>query len=300
MNADSSIVTKKQQGVFLADLRKYVKKIGERYVENYREMRKQERLNANARQTKGEVSAAAQAKADALIKLHEKLDTGVNQCARTLLPFAPAQRILSFPRRLCEALGELPPPLPQEEETEKRLSSIQLILPQVDTGADGGGVYESEDERLFYESLIDLRNLVPMLVPERPVERPGATATDGSSSTGNVEDDQGFDSDKPLANSLRLEEAKSTASSASAPASSACALSSWSPVNRRCSPFLFCPNIARSASASKTFSESFLMRSPATSSISLPSTFATSTTAPANIVLFAYAFCSALCSRRDS
>lgn len=105
----------------------------------------QARRNAEAYVKSGEVFEDRQANYEKLLKAQEKL--------------------LGDAQILCDALGDQEMPDLKEKETQDSVGASGIGL--VKTGeylrgqADGAGIWEDDEERRFYENLIDLQDRVP-------------------------------------------------------------------------------------------------------------------------------------------
>lgn len=139
------------------ELRKRFKNVLDRYLEDVKlhaikdqkSMTAQGRRNAEAYVKSGEVFEDRQSNYDKLLKAQEKL-------------IANAQI-------LCDALGSDMPDL-KEKDAADTVGAGGIGL--VKTGeylrgqAEGAGIWEDEDERRFYENLIDLKDRVPAILLE--------------------------------------------------------------------------------------------------------------------------------------
>lgn len=157
------------------DLQQRFKNILDRYLEDVKAhaikdqklMTAQGRRNAEAYVKSGEVFEDRQANYDKLLKAQEKL-------------IANAQI-------LCDALGSDMPDLKEKDAADTAgAGGIGLVK----TGeylrgqAEGAGIWDDEDERRFYENLIDLKDRVPAILLEDGKKK----KTDGDEQVGRRND----------------------------------------------------------------------------------------------------------------
>ena len=166
-----------------SELRQRFKNILDRYLEDVKvhvvrdqkSMTAQGRRNAEAYVKSGEVFEDRQANYDKLLKAQEKL-------------IANAQI-------LCDALGSEMPDLKEKNAPDAvGPSGIGLVK----TGeylrgqAEGAGIWEDEEERRFYENLIDLKDRVPAILLEDSKKK---KTTDGDEQVGRRVDGAPTDGD---------------------------------------------------------------------------------------------------------
>ena len=182
---ESPLVSEKLQTRFRNVLVRYLEDLKSHVVRDQKALNSQSHRNAEAYVKSGEVFEDRQANFEKQAKNQEKL-------------IANAQT-------LCDVLGEEMPDL-AEKDTADAIAVTGIGL--VKTGdylkghGDGSGVWEDEDERRFYENLVDLKGKVPAVLledgtrkkksntddqmPKRPASAGGEGGTVGTG-TGAVE-----------------------------------------------------------------------------------------------------------------
>ena len=134
-------------------LERYLNDVKNHIVKNQKSIGAQSRRNAEAYVKSGEVFEDRQANFERQCKAQEKL-------------IANAQI-------LCDVLGSEMPDLKEEETAEPSSGAIGMVK----TGeylrghGDGGGIWEDDEERRFYENLIDLKDRVPPILLEEPKKK---------------------------------------------------------------------------------------------------------------------------------
>ena len=134
-------------------LEKYLDDVKSHMVKDQKSISAQSRRNAEAYVKSGEVFEDRQANFDRQCKAQEKM-------------IANAQT-------LCDVLGSDMPDLKEEESVEPSGGSIGMVK----TGeylrgqGEGNGIWEDEDERRFYENLVDLIDRVPRILLEEPKKK---------------------------------------------------------------------------------------------------------------------------------
>ena len=81
LNADDSIIGKKQQEAITQYLRAYTNTISAKYLEEYHALKRVERENHNMQHVRGDLTEEAKAAYDRALKLFEKLSNGLQRCA---------------------------------------------------------------------------------------------------------------------------------------------------------------------------------------------------------------------------
>ena len=154
MAIDPPIISLELQERFRNVLDRYVEEVKVHLVKDQKALTAQSRRNAEVYVKSGEVFEDRQASYDKQLKAQEKL-------------IANAQI-------LCDALGSDMPELKEKDTTDSTgTTGIGLIK----TGeylrgqGDGAGIWEDEEERRFYENLIDLRDRVPGVLLEEPKKK---------------------------------------------------------------------------------------------------------------------------------
>lgn len=166
----------KLQTRFKNILIKYLEDVKSHIILDQKALNNQDRRNAEAYVKSGEVFEDRQANFEKQTRNQEKL-------------IASAQT-------LCDVLGEEMPDLSEKERADVvAVSGIGLVK----TGdylkgqGEGSGIWEDEDERRFYENLVDLKGRVPAVLledgtkkkkvqtDEQIPKRPGSTNGEGTS-----------------------------------------------------------------------------------------------------------------------
>uniref|UniRef100_A0A061R4F1 Regulator of nonsense transcripts 2 n=1 Tax=Tetraselmis sp. GSL018 TaxID=582737 RepID=A0A061R4F1_9CHLO len=138
-------------------------------VAEHRRLLKQEKENANMLSTKGELSEEAASAYEKLRKEYDALHRNVST--------------------LAESLDREMPELKAEEDTPQEGAAQEAgtigVLSGKATEAEGSQVFDDEDTRAFYESLPDLRSLVPaVLLQDADQEGAAAAASEGKAGGG--------------------------------------------------------------------------------------------------------------------
>lgn len=146
---ESPLVSQKLQTRFKNVLIKYLQDVKSHIVRDQKALNIQSRRNAEAYVKSGEVFEDRQANFEKQAKNQEKL-------------IANAQT-------LCDVLGEEMPDLTEKEQADvATVTGIGLVK----TGeylkgqGDGSGIWEEDEERRFYENLVDLKGRVPPVLLE--------------------------------------------------------------------------------------------------------------------------------------
>jgi regulator of nonsense transcripts 2 len=143
------LVSEKMQIRFQNVLIKYLEDVKSHVVRDQKALNAQNRRNAEAYVRSGEVFEDRQANFEKQTRNQEKL--------------------IANTQTLCEVLGEEMPDLTEKEPADvTAVTGIGLVK----TGdylkgqGDGSGIWEDEDERRFYENLVDLKGRVPAVLLE--------------------------------------------------------------------------------------------------------------------------------------
>ena len=146
---DSMLVSEKLQARFKNVLNRYFEDVKNHMKRDQRALNAQNRRNAEAYVKSGEIFEDRQANFEKQSKAQEKL--------------------ISNAQVLCDALGADMPDLTEKDSADAAGSaSIGLVK----TGeylrgqGDGAGIWEDEDERRFYENIVDLKGRVPSILLE--------------------------------------------------------------------------------------------------------------------------------------
>ena len=146
---DPPLVPEKAQSRFRSILNRYLEDVKAHVVRDQRALINQSRRNAEAYVKSGEIFEDRQANFEKQTKSLEKL------VANTQV--------------LCEALGAEMPALAEQETTDANSSGgIGLVktAEYLRGQGDGAGIWEDEEERRFYENLMDLKGKVPAVLLE--------------------------------------------------------------------------------------------------------------------------------------
>ena len=148
------LVSPELQQRFKNVLDQYLQNVKIRIVKEQEAIGSQKRRNAEVYVKSGEVFEDRQSNFDKQLKAQEKL--------------------IANGQLLCDALGSEMPDLKEKDAPDvPGFSGIGLVK----TGeylrghGDGIGIWEDEDERRFYESLIDLKDRVPSILLEEPKKK---------------------------------------------------------------------------------------------------------------------------------
>lgn len=144
---DSPLVAEKLQIRFKNILTRYLEDVKSHVVRDQMALNSQSRRNAEAYVKSGEVFEDRQANFEKQAKAQDKLTANA--------------------QILCDVLGEEMPDLKEKETADTTaVSGIGLVK----TGeylkgqSDGSGIWEDEDERRFYENLVNLKGRVPAVL----------------------------------------------------------------------------------------------------------------------------------------
>ena len=158
-------------------LTRYLEDVKTHVVRDQQSLATQSRRNAEAYVKSGEIFEDRQANFEKQSKAQEKL--------------------VANTKVLCDALGVEMPDLVEKDVTEASAAgSIGLVK----TGeylrgqGDGAGIWEDEEERRFYENLMDLKGRVPAILLE-----------DGKKKKGEADDAPGKKSEAPTTNGVKAE-----------------------------------------------------------------------------------------------
>lgn len=146
---DLPLTPEKTQNRFKAILNRYLEDVKAHVVRDQRALTAQSRRNAEAYVKSGEIFEDRQANFD--------------KQSRTL------EKLVSNTQVLCEALGAEMPPLAEQETADQASSGgIGLVktAEYLRGQGEGAGIWEDEEERRFYENLVDLKGKVPAVLLE--------------------------------------------------------------------------------------------------------------------------------------
>ncbi|KAF7592230.1 hypothetical protein BBP40_000502 [Aspergillus hancockii] len=153
---DPPLTPEKTQSRFKSILNRYLEDVRAHVVRDQRALAAQSRRNAEAYVKSGEIFEDRQANFEKQSKSLEKL------VANTQV--------------LCEALGAEMPTLAEQESTDAASSGgIGLVKTSeyLRGQGEGAGIWEDEEERRFYENLVDLKGKVPAVLLEDGKKKKG-------------------------------------------------------------------------------------------------------------------------------
>ena len=151
--AEAPFASPELQRRFRNVFERYLEDIKAHIAKDQKSITAQSRKNAEAYVKSGEVFEDRQANFERQCKAQEKL-------------IANAQI-------LCEVLGSEMPDLKEEDSTGPATGAIGMVK----TGeylrgqGEGSGIWEDEEERRFYENLVDLKDRVPPILLEEPKKK---------------------------------------------------------------------------------------------------------------------------------
>lgn len=137
-------------------LSRYLGEVKSHVVRDQKNLNSQSRRNAEAYVKSGEIFEDRQTNFEKQAKAQEKL--------------------IASTQVLCDALGEDMPDLAEREASDSTVaSSIGLVKAgeYLRGQGDGAGIWEDEDERRFYENLVDLKGRVPAILLEEGKKKKG-------------------------------------------------------------------------------------------------------------------------------
>lgn len=146
---DEPIIPKPIRQRFVNILERYLGSVKNHLVRDQRSLNNQSRRNAEAYVKSGEIFEDRQANFEKQSKAQEKL-------------VANAQI-------LCDVLGQEMPDLEEKDNADNANSGTVGMIKTGDYlkgSGDGAGIWEDEEERRFYENLIDLKGRVPSILLE--------------------------------------------------------------------------------------------------------------------------------------
>jgi regulator of nonsense transcripts 2 len=136
-------------------MNRYFEDVKQHVVRDHKLLAAQAKRNAEAYVRSGEVFEDRQANYEKQSKQHE--------------------RLVSNAQAIADILGLEMPDLKDKEESHLTESAIGLIKAgeYLRGQADGPGIWEDDDERRFYESVMDLKDRVPPILLEDPKKKKG-------------------------------------------------------------------------------------------------------------------------------
>ncbi|KAL2419267.1 Regulator of nonsense transcripts 2 [Exophiala dermatitidis] len=166
---------------FINVLDRYLGSVKSHVIRNQKLLTSQGRRNAEAYVKSGEIFEDRQANYEKQLKAQEKLVAGAQV--------------------LCDVLGQEMPELAEQENADNATASGVGMIKTGDYlkgSAEGAGIWEDEDERRFYENLMDLKGRVPSILLEDAKKKPesdertdpSAAATESGAGKPSENDDQ--------------------------------------------------------------------------------------------------------------
>ena len=155
---DQPMVPQNTRQRFKNVLARYLEDVKSQVLRDQRSLNNQSRRNAEAYVKSGEIFEDRQANFEKQAKAQEKL--------------------IASTQVLCDALGEEMPDLAERETTDSAVAgSIGLVKAgeYLRGQGDGAGIWEDEEERRFYENLVDLKGRVPSILLEEGKKKKGET-----------------------------------------------------------------------------------------------------------------------------
>ena len=146
---ESPLVSEKLQTRFKNVLIRYLEDVKSHITRDQKALNNQSHRNAEAYVKSGEVFEDRQANFERQVKTQEKL--------------------IANAETLCNVLGEKMPDLTEKEVADAiAVPGIGLVKSgdYLKGHGDGSGIWEDEDERRFYENLVDLKGKVPAVLLE--------------------------------------------------------------------------------------------------------------------------------------
>ncbi|KAJ5482486.1 Nonsense-mediated mRNA decay factor (Upf2) [Penicillium sp. IBT 31633x] len=177
VEADLPLIPDKTQQRFRNILNRYLEDVKAHVVRDQRALAQQNRRNAEAYVKSGEIFEDRQANFEKQSKILEKL------VANTQV--------------LCEALGTEMPDLAEKEPTDASASGGIGLVKTTDYlrgQGEGAGIWEDEEERRFYENLVDLKGKVPAVLLEDGKKKKSETEESGKKKS----DGETIDAAEPL------------------------------------------------------------------------------------------------------
>ena len=166
---------------FVNVLERYLSSVKTHVIRDQRSLNNQSRRNAEAYVKSGEIFEDRQTNFEKQVKAQEKLAANA--------------------QILCDVLGQEMPDLEEKDSAETTASGTVGMIKTGDYlkgSKEGAGIWEDEDERRFYENLVDLKGRVPTILLEdskkkADADEKGETSTatpDGASGKPLDNDDQ--------------------------------------------------------------------------------------------------------------
>lgn len=193
-DADPPLIPEKVQQRFKNILNRYLEDVKAHVVRDQRALASQSRRNAEAYVKSGEIFEDRQANFEKQSKSLEKLVTNTQV--------------------LCEALGADMPDLAEKETTDAASSGGIGLVKTADYlrgQGEGAGIWEDEEERRFYENLVDLKGKVPAVLLEDGKKKKGETEEGKKKTDGETGADSAAEKSEPDEKSAAEADDQSTA-----------------------------------------------------------------------------------------
>lgn len=147
-DADQPFTPPELQEKFKNVLKKYFEDVKGHVVRDQKAIHSQARRNAEAYVKSGEVFEDRQSNFEKQVKMHE--------------------RLVSNAQAIADVIGAEMPDLKDHDDTGAQNGSIGLVKAgeYLRGLGDGAGIWEDEEERRFYENLVDLKGKVPAILLE--------------------------------------------------------------------------------------------------------------------------------------
>lgn len=167
---DPPLMPEKTQLRFKSILNRYLEDVKAHVVRDQKALANQSRRNAEAYVKSGEIFEDRQANFEKQSKSLEKL--------------------ISNTQTLCEVLGSEMPELAEQESADNASGGgIGLVkTAEYLRGGDGAGIWEDEEERRFYENLVDLKGKVPAVLLEDGKKKKGESEEQKKKANGEAEE----------------------------------------------------------------------------------------------------------------
>jgi regulator of nonsense transcripts 2 len=152
---------------FVNVLERYLQSVKNHVVRDHSSLNNQSRRNAEAYVKSGEIFEDRQANFERQTKAHEKL--------------------VSNAQILCDVLGQEMPDLSDKDGADVTTSGTVGMVKTVEFlrgQGEGAGIWEDEEERRFYENLVDLKGKVPAILLEDAKKGKGDSNEDDPSKDG--------------------------------------------------------------------------------------------------------------------
>lgn len=169
---DSPIIDANMRRRFLNVFERYLQSVKTHIIRDQKHLNSQSRRNAEAYVKSGEIFEDRQANFEKQTKAQE--------------------RLVANAQTLCDVLGSEMPDLADKDNVDATAAGSVGIIK---TGeylrgqGDGAGIWEDEDERRFYENLVDLKGRVPAILLEDAKKAKGESNEDAAKVEGNIETD---------------------------------------------------------------------------------------------------------------